>query len=162
MERDQVARYLLREGDVLMNEGGDRDKLGRGTIWRNEVPNCIHQNHVFAIRPLTIEPEWLDNVTRADYAKFHFFQVAKQSTNLASISSTNLMETPLVVPPPNERAAILAHIQNVLDRNNSTIKLAEEQNTLLQERRAALISAAVTGKIDVRGWKPPVSATSNP
>ena len=155
VERSQVARYLLQSRDVLMNEGGDRDKLGRGTIWRGEVPNCIHQNHVFAIRPLSIEPEWLDAVTRADYAKFHFYQVAKQSTNLASISSSNIKETPLVVPPVDERKAILAHIELMTAKTSTTIELADRQNVLLQERRTALISAAVTGKIDVRNWKSP-------
>ena len=155
VERDQVQRFLLRSGDVLMNEGGDRDKLGRGTIWRGEVPRCIHQNHVFAIRPLTIEPEWLDAVTRAEYAKFHFYQVAKQSTNLASISSSNIKETPLLVPPKDERLAILRYIEQMLEMTARAVKLAGQRNGLLQERRTALISAAVTGKIDVRGWQPP-------
>ena len=155
VERSQVARYLLRDGDVLMNEGGDRDKLGRGTIWRGELPDCIHQNHVFAIRPERIEPEWLDAVTRADYAKFHFYRVAKQSTNLASISSSNIKETPLVVPPVRERRAILAHLQRMVAKTDSTVELAQRQNVLLRERRTALISAAVTGKIDVRTWTPP-------
>lgn len=157
VERSQVARYLLRSGDVLMNEGGDRDKIGRGTIWRGEVPNCIHQNHVFAIRPLFVEPEWLDAVTRADYAKFHFYQVAKQSTNLASISSSNIKETPLVLPSADERKAILDHIDLMTEKTSTTIELAVRQNVLLEERRTALISAAVTGKIDVRGWKAPES-----
>ncbi len=159
VERAQAARYLLRDGDVLMNEGGDRDKLGRGTIWRGEVLNCIHQNHVFAIRPLRIEPEWLDAVTRADYAKFHFYRVAKQSTNLASISSSNIKETPLVTPPIEERKSILAHIRRMSTKADYAIGLSEQQKLLLQERRIALISAAVTGKIDVRGWKPPESRT---
>ncbi|MDE9434308.1 hypothetical protein [Xenorhabdus bovienii] len=80
-----------------MNEGGDNDKLGRGAIWTAPINNCIHQNHVFAIRPKAIESEWLDMLTRAAYAKFHFYRVAKQSTNLASISSTNIKETPLLI-----------------------------------------------------------------
>jgi type I restriction enzyme S subunit len=43
-----VARASeLQIGDVLMTEGGDPDKLGRGCIWRGEVPGCLHQNHIF-------------------------------------------------------------------------------------------------------------------
>src|ERR1700677_1529658 len=42
---------MLKRGDVLMTEGGDLDKLGRGTVWNDEIENCLHQNHVFAIRP---------------------------------------------------------------------------------------------------------------
>jgi len=158
VERSQISRYLLRGGDVLMNEGGDRDKLGRGTIWRGEIPRCIHQNHVFVVRPLTIEPEWLDAVTRADYAKFHFYLVAKQSTNLASISSSNIAETPLVLPPSEERRAVLEHIRHMASGLDRTVTLAQGQISLLRERRSALISAAVTGKIDVRDWEPPLGA----
>ena len=52
-----VAKYLLEVGDVLMNEGGDFDKLGRGTIWDGEVKGCCHQNHVFKVTavPLTFK-----------------------------------------------------------------------------------------------------------
>jgi type I restriction enzyme S subunit len=70
------------------------------------------------------------------------------------------METPLVVPPFEERWAILDHIRQMSAKNSSTIDLAERQVELLQERRTALISAAVTGKIDVRGWQPPPAAAA--
>jgi type I restriction enzyme S subunit len=155
IEPEQLERYSLRNGDVLMNEGGDNDKLGRGAVWKGQISNCIHQNHVFAIRPFSIEPEWLDMITRASYAKFHFFSVAKQSTNLASISSTNIKETPLTIPPKLERAEILVHLNQQLKKLNSIEENCFSQVKLLQERRTALISAAVTGKIDVRNWVAP-------
>ncbi|MCK5871118.1 MAG: hypothetical protein KAG45_10910, partial [Methyloprofundus sp.] len=134
----------------LMNEGGDNDKLGRGAVWQCEIEPCIHQNHVFAIRPYSIEPEWLDLLTRASYAKFHFFRVAKQSTNLASISSTNIKETPLVIPPENERQEIMDYVRCKVNALDKAEEKCSAQIMLLQERRTALISAAVTGKIDVR------------
>ena len=40
----------LQRGDLLLNEGGDRDKLARGWVWENQIPDCIHQNHVFRAR----------------------------------------------------------------------------------------------------------------
>jgi len=153
IEPDQLERYSLEKGDVLMNEGGDNDKLGRGAVWESQISPCIHQNHVFAIRPHSIEPEWLDLLTRASYTKFHFFREAKQSTNLASISSSNIKETPLVIPPEDERKEIMRYIA----QKSEAFKQLEEEGSLqidlLQERRTALISAAVTGKIDVRNWK---------
>ncbi|MFW2970167.1 restriction endonuclease subunit S [Serratia marcescens] len=155
IEPSQLERYLLRDGDVLMNEGGDNDKLGRGAVWNAPIDNCIHQNHVFAIRPFSIESEWLDMLTRADYAKFHFYRVAKQSTNLASISSTNVKETPLLIPPRKERDEILKFINFQLNKIKATEEFSTKQVILLQERRTALISAAVTGKIDVRDWVAP-------
>lgn len=155
IEPSQLERYLLRNGDVLMNEGGDNDQLGRGAVWSAPINNCIHQNHVFAIRPQSIESDWLDMLTRAAYAKFHFYRVAKQSTNLASISSTNIKETPLLIPPVEERVEILEFIKLQLEKLKKTEELSSNQVALLQERRTALISAAVTGKIDVRDWVAP-------
>ncbi|CAM7143693.1 restriction endonuclease subunit S [Klebsiella quasipneumoniae subsp. similipneumoniae] len=155
IEPSQLERYLLRNGDVLMNEGGDNDQLGRGAVWSAPIDNCIHQNHVFAIRPQRIESDWLDMLTRVAYAKFHFYRVAKQSTNLASISSTNIKETPLLIPPVEERVEILEFIKLQLEKLKKTEELSSNQVALLQERRTALISAAVTGKIDVRDWVAP-------
>ena len=148
--RSELERYRLQAGDVLMNEGGDNDKLGRGHIWRAEIDPCIHQNHVFAVRPHGVEPEWLTLVTGADYAKFYFFSFAKQSTNLASISSSNLRELPVMCPPLPERNEIRLHVAAESVKIDTLIEMAEMAIGKLQERRSTLISAAVTGKIDVR------------
>lgn len=153
IEKEHLERYLLQDGDVLMNEGGDNDKLGRGAVWRNEIPNCIHQNHVFAIRTIQIEPEWLDILTRASYARFHFFRQSKQSTNLASISATNIKETPILVPPKAERIELQLFLKDKFEHFSNLENKCYAQVELLKERRTALISAAVTGKIDVRNWQ---------
>ena len=44
--QDEDLKYRLRAGDVLMTEGGDRDKLGRGCVWHGEIEPCLHQNHM--------------------------------------------------------------------------------------------------------------------
>lgn len=140
----EIGRYLLKPGDVLMNEGGDFDKLGRGYIWRGEIAPCSHQNHVFAVRPHCVSPEWLNAITGSAYAQFYFKTRSKQSTNLASISSTNLMELSVILPPAKEQEAILLF----LDRETAKIDalMAEQQRLikLLVEKRQAVISHAVT------------------
>ncbi len=148
---DDLDRHLLRSGDVLMNEGGDFDKLGRGHIWQGQIDPCITQNHVFAVRPRKVSSHWLNAVTGSDYAQFYFMTRSKQSTNLASISSTNLMELPVVLPPANEQEAILMFTASQTSRFDTLTVEAQRAIELLQERRTALISAAVTGQIDVRG-----------
>jgi type I restriction enzyme S subunit len=153
IEPHELDRYLLKAGDVLMNEGGDNDKLGRGTVWGGDIDPCIHQNHVFAIRPHLIEPEWISLLTQSSYAKFYFFCRAKQSTNLASISASNILETPLIVPPKLDRQAVMSHVAIMTGKIDRLINVSERKIPLLQERRTALISAAVTGKIDVRDWQ---------
>lgn len=147
---EDLERYALRSGDVLMNEGGDFDKLGRGHVWRGEIEPCVTQNHVFAVRPRDVSSEWLNAVTGSSYARGYFISRSKQSTNLASISSTNLMELPVVLPPTDEQAAILRHVEAQSLKLNTLTSEAERSIALLEERRVALITNAITGKIDVR------------
>ncbi|NDD12706.1 MAG: type I restriction endonuclease subunit S [Betaproteobacteria bacterium] len=146
-----VERYLLRKGDVLMNEGGDFDKLGRGCLWNGEIDECIHQNHVFAVRPHSVTGDWLNTYTTSKPANSYFISRSKQSTNLASISSSNLMGLVVPVPPVSEATEILRRLGLKLKEFDGLRKASAKATSLLQERRSALISAAVTGQIDVRG-----------
>lgn len=106
----QVERFCLRNGDVLLTEGGDFDKLGRGSIWNGEIPDCVHQNHVFAVRVVdraVLLPEFLACEIQSSRAKSYFLSCAKQTTNLASINSSQLKELPILVPPLVEQRAII-------------------------------------------------------
>jgi type I restriction enzyme S subunit len=147
--QSDVARLSLRLGDVLMNEGGDFDKLGRGCVWQGQIDPCITQNHVFAVRPHAAASEWVSMFTCSQSAQFFFMTMAKQSTNLASISSSNLMELPLPVPSRDEQERIVRAVDGMKLESDRLVAEAERAITLLQERRTALISAAVTGQIDV-------------
>ena len=110
-ERD-IAELTLEDGDVLFNEGGDRDKLGRGWVWRSEVPSCIHQNHVFRMRPLSpeLQPELISHHGNT-FGKLWFQTAGKQTTNLASINMGMLREFPVPLAPAAEQAEILDQLQ---------------------------------------------------
>ncbi len=147
--KDEVERYLLRAGDVLMNEGGDYDKLGRGAVWQGQIEPCIHQNHVYAVRPHKgIDPYWINTVTLTSYAKHYFILKSKQSTNLASISSSNLKKLPVVIPPVSECKAIAFFLDSETAKIDALITKKERLIELLQEKRTAIISHAVTKGLD--------------
>ncbi|MFH0728029.1 MAG: restriction endonuclease subunit S [Pseudomonadota bacterium] len=114
LEKSQIDRYLLMVDDVLLTEGGDFDKLGRGTVWQGQIDNCVHQNHVFVARPnrSLILPEFLSLLTGSQYGKAYFQSCSKQSTNLASINSTQLKEFPVLLPPLSEQTAITKLLSN--------------------------------------------------
>jgi type I restriction enzyme S subunit len=100
---DEIQRYRLRINDLLLTEGGDPDKLGRGTLWNGEIPECIHQNHVFRVRLNgdTIEPVFLNWLMGSERGKKYFLRSAKQTTGIASINMTQLRGFPLLIPPLN-------------------------------------------------------------
>lgn len=96
-----LEKYRLERGDVLLTEGGDPDKLGRGFIWNDEIQGCIHQNHIFRVRVdrRCLLPEYLAFLTRTPYAKRYFLKAAKRSSNLASVNSTQLRALSIPLPP---------------------------------------------------------------
>jgi type I restriction enzyme S subunit len=150
----EATRYLLRKNDVLMNEGGDNDKLGRGAVWQGQIDPCIHQNHVFAVRLTDADlAEWVSRFTSTDAARAYFFLRSKQSTNLASINQSNVRELPVPLPPDAERATILAELQRMTAAATELVEHAEEHIDRLREYRSSLISAAVTGQINIETYK---------
>jgi type I restriction enzyme S subunit len=82
---------------VLMNEGGDADKLGRGAVWEGQIPGCLHQNHVFRVRcnPGKLSPHYLSLVTGSAVGKRYFLAASKQTTNLATINSQQIKRFPV-------------------------------------------------------------------
>lgn len=148
-----AARYLLRNGDVLMNEGGDNDKLGRGAVWQGQIDPCIHQNHVFAVRLGDLGlATWVSDFTSTDAARAYFFLRSKQSTNLASINQSNVLELPVPMPPEDERLELQAELQRVNRATSDLVSHAVEHIGRLREFRSSLISAAVTGQIDINTY----------
>ena len=123
VSRADLARYSLRFGDVLFTEGGDFDKLGRGTVWRGQIEPCLHQNHVFAVRPdpTLLLPDFLAYQAASDYGRRYFQRSAKQSTNLASINSTQLKDFPILLPPLTEQHKIV-EILHTLDKTLEKLK----------------------------------------
>lgn len=144
--RDDVERYAVKNGDVLMNEGGDLDKLGRGAIWRGQYNPCVHQNHVFVVRcGASLLPDFLDAWTGSSSARRYFMMAGKQTTNLASINKKALGRLPIVVLPLAEQQAVVRNIQRcdfrVLSESDKLAKLR-----LLKQ---ALMDDLLTGRVRV-------------
>lgn len=146
-EKD-IAELTLQAGDVLFNEGGDRDKLGRGWVWRNEVENCIHQNHVFRMRPYLPEvlPELISHHGNT-FGKIWFQNAGKQTTNLASINMTMLRMFPVPLGPADEQSELLAKLElqiEQLDQQEHAVELALKQSTA---QRQNILRAAFSGQL---------------
>ncbi len=148
IRKHEVERYRLLDGDVVLTEGGDFDKLGRGFIWRGELDFCVHQNHVFAVRTDRehIHPEFFAYQAQSAYGKAYFLQVAHKTTNLACINSTKLKAFPILVPPSLEEQQEIAAILNAID---AKIDLHKRKQALLEELFRALLHKLMTGEVRV-------------
>ncbi|MDR0948438.1 MAG: restriction endonuclease subunit S [Lachnospiraceae bacterium] len=137
--QDEIELYRLFPGDVLMTEGGDPDKLGRGAIIHEPPQNCIHQNHVFRVR---LKGERIATVFFAEYlqhdrAKQYFLRCAKQTTGIASINMTQLKAMPVFLPPlvlQRRFAAFVAQAdKSKFEIQQSLDKLELQYNALMQK-----------------------------
>jgi type I restriction enzyme, S subunit len=142
-------KYRLNYGDILYTEGGDKDKLGRGTIWKNEVEDCIHQNHVFRARPLSIDynSKFIAYFSQTKAAKSYFFKHGKQTTNLASINLTVLSNLPIPMPSFEEQLQIIQEIEgrlSVCDKIEETITHSLQQAKAL---RQSILKKAFEGRL---------------
>jgi type I restriction enzyme, S subunit len=147
LESDIEALRLL-PGDILFNEGGDRDKLGRGWIWEGEIPECIHQNHVFRAR-LFLSDMWPKFVSWCgnSYGQRWFMKAGRQSVNLASINMTLLRTFPVPLPPASEQEAIVEVVEDqlsVVDHLQADID-AKLKNA--QVLRQTILRQAFTGQL---------------
>lgn len=150
IEREKLAQYALKDGDVLMTEGGDFDKLGRGDVWREQVSPCVNQNHVFAVRvdETRLLPYYLSSLSGSHYGKSYFLSCAKKSTNLASINSTQLKEFPILIPPLIEQNKI----ELILSTWDQAIKTAEELIENSKAQKKTLMQQLLTGKKRLPGY----------
>ncbi|MFQ3558889.1 restriction endonuclease subunit S [Streptomyces gramineus] len=115
--KKQYERYALRKGDLLLTEGGDLDKLGRGAVWDGHIDECLHQNHVFRVRcGEQMLPDFLALYTASPEGRAYFQRVGKQTTNLASINSTQVKQMPVPVPPVEEQRRLLGPVHAARER----------------------------------------------
>ncbi len=143
----ELERFALADGDVLMNEGGDYDKLGRGTVWRAQITPCLHQNHVFRVRCNwnVLIPDYLAAYSTSQRGKTFFLQSSKQSTNLASINSTQLRAFSIACPNLAEQLKIIERLRAADDR------LSQEESNLKKQQvfKSGLMDDLLTGRVRV-------------
>lgn len=145
----EIAKILLKPGDVLFNEGGDRDKLGRGWVWEGQLPECVHQNHVFRARPKKdiIDPYFLSYWGNSQAAKDYFEEEGKQTVNLASISLSKLGGLPLPLPSLPEQRRIVSRLETLLAKVNVSRQRLDRIPTILKRFRQAVLAAACEGRL---------------
>ena len=145
--RAELPKYLLRTGDVLLTEGGDLDKLGRGAMWDGRIPQCITQNHVFRVRcnESRVLPGYLSAYIGSPMGKAYFLKIAKQTTNLASINSTQLKALPLPVPDLPDQSALI----DLMTAGSSQVTVERRRLAKLQTLRHGLMDDLLTGRVRV-------------
>lgn len=148
---EEVERYRLQNGDVLMTEGGDPDKLGRGALWDGQIDPCLHQNHIFRVRLDTavVEPRYFARFLAAKPAVSYFLRAAKQTTGIATINKTQLGALPVPLPPLSEQR----RIADMLDKADAIRSKRKEAIAITEELlRSAFLEIFGDPVTNPKGW----------
>lgn len=147
IRRDELEGYSLQKDDVVLTEGGDFDKLGRGFIWGCEIAPCIHQNHIFAVRVNreVLWPRYFAYLAQSSYGKAYFLKVAHKTTNLACINTTKLRAFPVLRPKLDEQKEIAA----ILHAIDQKISIHKRKCAALSDLFQVLLRQLMTAQIRV-------------
>jgi type I restriction enzyme, S subunit len=108
----ELAGLRLEPGDLVVCEGNSPDLVGRPALWRGEIPDCVHQNHILKVRVdrSQVMPEFLLEYMNSIAARTYFRARAKFTTNLASINSNDLRELSHPLPPLPIQQVIMSRV----------------------------------------------------
>ena len=140
---EEMPKLRLEQGDILLCEGNSADLVGRGAIWKGEVDDCVHQNHILRVRldRTKLLPAFVMAVINSGYGQAYFRSKAKRTTNLASINSKEVAGLPVPLPPISDQRALML----VLEHSASTAEAKRtEANTLRANALAVFESALFT------------------
>lgn len=148
MEEDRT-KYALLLGDVLFTEGGNREHLGRGAVWRGEIPDCIHQNHIFRARITdpNVTPEYVSLASKSEFARDYFYANASQTVNLASINLKSLSALPIPLPPLAEQHEIVRRVEALLARADRIEKRLATATRRVETLTQAILAQAFRGEL---------------
>ncbi|KZX37291.1 restriction endonuclease subunit S [Wohlfahrtiimonas chitiniclastica] len=149
---EESPEIMLKKGDVLVTKDGST--TGTTNIVRNLPSPATVNSSIAVIRP--------QSSLHSEYLYYYFISPYTQNVikrmqggmGVPHLFQADLRVFNLILPPTQEQIEIATYLDNRTSKIDLLIQKAEQQIELMKERRTALISAAVTGKIDVRDWQP--------
>ena len=148
----ELRQYAVKAGDILISCVGT---FGKIAVFPKDAQEGVINPRLIKVSPTeVILPEFLELVLRSQVA-FEQMTLFSRGGTMDVVNIGILSEIRVTVPPILEQKSLLSEVNIRVEQYDHLVNKAENTISLLKERRTALISAAVTGKIDLRGWTPP-------
>jgi restriction endonuclease S subunit len=154
---EKAEPYMLIDKDMLLARSGAT--VGKAFLYKREFGPCCFAGYLILARLEARDslPEWFRLFTESSAYWGQVKSDAIQAT-IQNVSAEKYGNIFIPVPPEDELVGIVRETKSLVEHFNRTVSAAKRSIFLLHERRSALISAAVTGQIDVRGLVPEASA----
>lgn len=141
-------------GDVIISKVGSPP--GDACIYPEGEPNAIITQDVIRIRvdKSIVDPRYLVMLLNSDFGQMVMNNISVEGTR-QRVSLGDFKATRFVIPPLSDQILITRYVHAQCLKFDALMSKAEDGILLIKERHTAIISAAVTGKIDVRSWTAP-------
>lgn len=155
VERQALKELSLQKWDILFNEGGDRDKLGRGWIWESQIEPCITQNHVFRASPYLASDFHAKFISHwgNTFGKDYFDKGGKQTTNLASINKTVLSMFPVPLPSIEEQKQVIQKLDDSMSLIDAMETEMETGLAKAETLRQSILKKSFSGQLVLQDSK---------
>ena len=145
----ELDKLRLLGEDLLIVEGnGSPSQIGRMAIWKGEIEDCVHQNHIIRARlqgelvPLYVESYWNSPIGASEVSK-----VASSTSGLYTLSVSKVSDLPMPLPPLAEQFRIVAEVERRLSVIQQTEASVEINLTRAERLRQSILKQAFSGKL---------------
>jgi type I restriction enzyme S subunit len=145
----ELDRYRLIPGDLLVVEGnGSIAQIGRCALWRDEIANCVHQNHLIRVRPgPRVFPAFLHAYWNSPTARQRLAEVASSTSGLYTLSTAKVKAIPVPVVPLAEQHRIVRDLERQLSLIDAQLPAIETASRRSAGLRRSILELAFTGKL---------------
>ncbi len=141
--------YRLEPGDLLVVEGnGSPSEIGRAALWRGEIPDCIHQNHIIRVRCIALEPSFLELFWNSPIGSREVAALAVTTAGLYSLSSGKIAAVTVPVPPLNEQREIAARATALLATASGLSSRLEKTRSYVERTFQAVLAKGFRGELN--------------
>lgn len=150
----ELEKYALAPGDLLVVEGnGSPSEIGRAALWKGQLPNCVHQNHLIRVRPSSVvDARYLAALWNSPVVAAELRAVASSTSGLLVLTTKKIRSVRIPVAPLDEQRRIVTAIEEETSRLEGAIGLVKSGLARLPLVRRGVLARVMPDPLP-DGWK---------
>ncbi len=150
LTESEYEKTKLAYGDLLIVEGnGSIDQIGRVAMWKDELPECSHQNHLIRWRRsnLNIVPEFILAYLLSPSGRTQIISAASSTSGLHTLSVSKISALELNIPPVEEQSEIVRRVEKLFAFADRLEERLSKAQAAVQKLTPALLAKAFRGEL---------------
>lgn len=145
----ELEKLRLEPDDLLIVEGnGSPTEIGRMAVWNGSIPNCVHQNHIIRVRPLTgALAKYIESYWNSPVGSNTVMRVASSTSGLYTLSVSKINQLPVPLPPYAEQVRVVNEVDHRLSLSDVLHRSTEHALKRADRLRQSILRRAFEGTL---------------